>query len=267
MKLTVLCDNNTYIDAYYLGEPGFSCLIEDEEQVILFDAGYSDVFIQNADRMGIDLGTVTDIVLSHGHNDHTGGLAPFFARFHQPVRLYAHPSVFDQKRLDGLSIGSPLSISDLPGCVTLHLSKKPIKIAEHVTFLGEIPRRYPFEEGRIIGEYLAKEGWTLDSLHDDSALALSLNNGVFIVSGCSHSGICNISARALEQLHASRIIGILGGLHLFKMDSAARESIRVLKAFGVEQFYPAHCTGLPVKAALLEHFQVHEVGVSLQLQF
>ena len=91
MKLTVLVDNHTYIDRYYLGEPAVCYLIEDGDRVILLDAGYSDVFIENAARMGIDLGHVTDIVLSHGHNDHTGGLPAFFARFTQPVRLYAHP--------------------------------------------------------------------------------------------------------------------------------------------------------------------------------
>ena len=76
MKLTVLVDNNTYIDQYYLGEPALSFYIEDGTEKILFDTGYSDAFIKNAEQMGIDLGALTYIVLSHGHNDHTRGL-PF----------------------------------------------------------------------------------------------------------------------------------------------------------------------------------------------
>ena len=55
MKLTVLVDNNTYIDQYYLGEPAFCCLLEAEGKKILFDTGYSDIFLKNAEKMGIDL--------------------------------------------------------------------------------------------------------------------------------------------------------------------------------------------------------------------
>ena len=74
MKLRVLEDNNTFIDEYYLGEPAVSYYIENENEKILFDTGYSDAFIQNAKKMSIDLNQVQKIVLSHGHNDHTGGL-------------------------------------------------------------------------------------------------------------------------------------------------------------------------------------------------
>ena len=74
MKLTVLVDNNTYIDQYYLGEPAVSYYIEDEGARVLLDTGYSDIFLSNAEKMGIDLSRLTHIALSHGHNDHTGGL-------------------------------------------------------------------------------------------------------------------------------------------------------------------------------------------------
>ena len=108
MKLTVLVDNHTYIDRYYLGEPAVCYLIEDGENMILLDTGYSDVFAENAARLGIDLSRVTDIVLSHGHNDHTGGLPAFFERFPQRVRLFAHPNALLPKRYDGLAVGCPL---------------------------------------------------------------------------------------------------------------------------------------------------------------
>ena len=74
MKLTILTDNTTRIDEYYLGEPGVSYYIEDGERKILFDTGYSDVYLQNAKKLGIDLKQVDTVVLSHGHNDHTRGL-------------------------------------------------------------------------------------------------------------------------------------------------------------------------------------------------
>src|SRR4051812_44647951 len=77
MKLTVLVDNNTYIDRYFVGEPAVSYLIEDDGKKILFDLGYSDLFIRNAEKMRIDLRTLDYVALSHGHNDHTWGMDPF----------------------------------------------------------------------------------------------------------------------------------------------------------------------------------------------
>jgi len=76
MKIHILVDNNTLIDRYFQGEPGVSYYIEDENMNILFDAGYSDVFIKNARKMQLDLYNIDTIVISHGHLDHTWGLVP-----------------------------------------------------------------------------------------------------------------------------------------------------------------------------------------------
>ena len=102
MKLTVLTDNNTYIDQYYLGEPAVSYFIEDEGIQLLFDLGYSDVYLRNAQKLGIDLTKVDTVVLSHGHNDHTGGLSDFPALEHR-VKLIGHPQVFEEKRIGDAS--------------------------------------------------------------------------------------------------------------------------------------------------------------------
>ena len=75
MKIRVLVDNNTLIDRYFVGEPAVCYYIEMDGMRILFDTGYSDVFLKNAGAMGMDMKDITHIVLSHGHNDHTGGLA------------------------------------------------------------------------------------------------------------------------------------------------------------------------------------------------
>ena len=74
LKIKVLVDNNTFIDRYFTGEPGFCLWLEEGGKKILFDTGYSGAFIQNANLMGIDLLKVDDVVLSHGHYDHTWGM-------------------------------------------------------------------------------------------------------------------------------------------------------------------------------------------------
>lgn len=267
MKLTVLVDNHTYIDRYYLGEPAVCYLIEDGDHAILLDTGYSDVFLENAHRMGIDLSRVTDIVLSHGHNDHTGGLPAFFARFSQNVHLYAHPNALLPKRAEGLCVGSPLALSDLPEHVYKRLLKRPIAVSPNVTFLGEIPRVYAFEQERSVGKALAVCGccWEEDALLDDTSLVLTLPEGIFVVTGCAHTGVCNTVAYAKRVTGQSRVLGVLGGFHLFEAGEALEQTISTLKELGVERVYPAHCTSLAVKSAFLGAMETYEVGVGLTL--
>ena len=103
MKVTVLVDNNTLIDHYFFAEPGLSLLIEDDETTVLFDTGYSDIFLKNAFKMEKDLTNLDYLVLSHNHLDHTWGLEPlvkYFTElkiekrvFNRPS-LVAHPEVF-----------------------------------------------------------------------------------------------------------------------------------------------------------------------------
>lgn len=145
MKLTVLVDNNTYIDQYYLGEPAVCYYIEDGETRLLLDTGYSDVYIRNAKALGIDLAQVSVIALSHGHNDHTRGLQFWSGEINTPVRIVAHPDAFKERRCGELFIGSPLSESRLRENFELTLSRRPLKISDHITFLGEIPSSNTFE--------------------------------------------------------------------------------------------------------------------------
>ncbi len=267
MKCTVLLDNHCYIDRYYLGEPAVSYLIEDGARTILFDTGYSDVFMENAKRMAIDLSKVTDIVLSHGHNDHTGGLPAFVRRFSQKLRLYAHAEAFFPKRAQGLDIGAPSREAELPKNVSLQLTREPCQISEHVRFMGQIERVYDFENGRAIGERFVGGAWETDTLADDSAVLLTLADGVFIVTGCAHSGICNTAAQALRIGGGRPIKGILGGFHLFEAGETLRPTLDTLEELGVRMVYPCHCTSLEVKCAFASRFDTCEVGVGMVLVF
>jgi 7,8-dihydropterin-6-yl-methyl-4-(beta-D-ribofuranosyl)aminobenzene 5'-phosphate synthase len=265
MKLTVLMDNHTYIDEYYLGEPAVSYLIEDGERTILFDVGYSEAFIENARRMEIDLGRVTDIVLSHGHIDHTGGLPAFFKAFTQPVRLTAHPGAFWPKRYEGMDAGSPIQLAALPKQVEVNLTEQPVQISENILYLGEIPRRFAFEMDRAVGETCACCGaeWMEDALSDDTAVALSVPEGTFVVTGCAHSGVCNTVAAAKALLPGKPIAGVFGGFHLFDAGDVLDQTIQTLQKQGADMVFPCHCTSLKVKCAFCEAFHTQEVGVGM----
>ena len=134
MKITVLADNNTLIDRYYLGEPALSLYIEDEDQRILFDTGYSDVFIRNAQALNIDLDEVDTIVISHGHNDHTGGLR--YLKNSQ-ARLIMHPQAEEKKIYRHLDISMPVNLKDYSDLQVIRTAK-PCRISKHLTFLGQI---------------------------------------------------------------------------------------------------------------------------------
>ena len=127
MKLTVLIDNNTLNDRYFLGEPGVSYFIETDGKKILFDVGYSDAFIQNARKLSIDLLNVDFVVLSHGHLDHTWGLIPLVRLYTERIfeeqnakkpALVTHPLTLSSKKFGDLSeIGSLLTENKLSAIV------------------------------------------------------------------------------------------------------------------------------------------------------
>ena len=296
MKLTVLMDNNTYIDQYFLGEPAFSVFIEDGDERILFDTGYSDAFIRNAEEMQIDLGALTYIVLSHGHNDHSRGLTFLWDKYDlQNVKLVAHPGLFAPKRYMGLDVGAPFTKED---CLAHGLQvidgSKPVQITERLTFLGEIPRVTSFESKEPIGE--CTDTGLADFVMDDSALAYEGKEGMFIVTGCSHSGICNIVLQALrcseekssgcasennksygragnvsasalhEEGKHKTVSGIIGGFHLLKKNQQLTETIRFLEQHTKGMLYPCHCVSFAAKHEMMNTLPLTEVGVGLQLE-
>lgn len=267
MKLRVLIDNNTYIDQYYLGEPALSYFIETENYRILFDTGYSDTFLYNAEKMGIDLGSLTHIVLSHGHNDHTGGLAYLKERFDlKQVELVAHPGCFGEREAAEGNIGAPLTEEEMQRLCRMKLGREPVWIGEGCVFLGEIPDRLAFEARKPIGRRKAGGVWEDDYVVEDSAIAFTTSKGLFVVTGCSHSGICNIVEQAKAVCNETRIAGIIGGFHLFRVDERLEDTIRYLGRLNADMLYPCHCVSFDVKAKMKETLPVSEVGTGLEIE-
>ncbi|MCI8569328.1 MAG: MBL fold metallo-hydrolase [Bacilli bacterium] len=265
MKFRVLVDNNTIIDEYYLGEPGVSYYIEDGADVILFDTGYSSVFLENAGRMNIDLNKVNKTVISHGHNDHTGGLKYFFNK-KSNTELIAHPDCFNYKEdKEGLYIGSPFSKEELSKICKINLSKKPVQVSENIIYLGEIPTINEFEARYAIGKCDIDGERINDTIKDDSAIVYKSNNGLFVITGCSHSGICNILEYAKKVCNDNRIYGVIGGFHLFDVDERLKATVNYLKENDIKLLYPCHCVSLKAKIEMAKKLDIREVGVGLEI--
>ncbi|MDZ5723598.1 MBL fold metallo-hydrolase [Acetobacterium sp. K1/6] len=266
MRLKVIVDNNTIIDEYYWGEPGVCYYIEDGEEAFLFDVGYSDLFIKNATAMNIDLNKINTLVLSHGHDDHTRGLKSLLdIKRKQPFHIIAHPDALNYKEYNGLKISIPFTRTELAESCQLKLTRTPVKVTENITFLGEIPRVIDFEKAEPIGKQQVDDELTDDYLLDDSALVYQGEAGIFIITGCSHSGICNIIEYAKAVTGDHRVRGVIGGFHLFEVNGRVVQTIDYFKNHQIEQIYPCHCTTFAVKAAIHSHIPVGEVGVGLEL--
>lgn len=267
MKLTVLVDNNTLIDHYFQGEPAVCYYIEDTNSRILFDTGYSDLFIKNAKALNIDLSKLSSIVLSHGHNDHTGGL-PFLAShsLSQRIQLIAHPGVFKSRKENGREIGSPFTQAEMEKVFDLKVSRTPVRISENILFLGEIPTVHPFENRKPIG-FVKEDGKEYeDFVTDDSAIVYQGDKGLFIITGCSHSGICNIVEHAKNICHEQRVFGIIGGFHLFERSHRLSETINYFKRNQITNLYPCHCVSFQAKAAIQQEIPLVEVGVGMEIE-
>lgn len=224
MKLTVLVDNNTLIDRYFLAEPGLCFHIQDGETNLLLDVGYSDIFLSNAQKMKVDLSMLDYIAISHGHLDHTWGLDPLIKYFtelvienipHKKPVVLGHPQTFTSVSSEGIAeFGSVISENKLSKHFELSLKKEPQWINESLVYLGEIPRKNDFESSETFGK---KEGeQENDLVPEDSALVYKSAKGLVIITGCSHSGICNIIEYAKKVCGEDKIFDIVGGLHLQK---------------------------------------------------
>lgn len=261
MKLTVLVENSTYIDQYYLAEPALSFYLEADGKNFLFDTGYSDVYIQNAKKMGIDLSAIDMLLFSHGHHDHTGGLK-YLPQTQKKIPLVAHPGIFVQREVNGVNVGNPVSLMDCMQKFELCLDRAPIQLTEHLFYLGEIPSVCDFEPRRAFGETPSGPDYMLD----DTALAYRTKEGLFIITGCSHSGICNIVEQAKRVCGTDRIAGIIGGFHLFDVDERLEKTIAYLKEQQIKVLLPCHCVSFQAKAAIHQEIPIGEVATGLVLE-
>ncbi len=278
MKLTVLVDNNTLIDRYFLAEPALSFFIQTGNKNILFDTGYSDIFIRNAEKMGINLKELDYLVLSHGHMDHTWGLEPLMrlyteSRIEQNAILYptvvAHPLVLETKIVEGVGeIGSIVSKTKLSRHFKLNLQKVPVWLTENLVFLGEIPRIFEYEATPPMGSVIDEHKTMADYLMDDTGLVFKSSEGLVIIVGCSHSGICNIIEYAKKICHDERVVNVIGGFHLLNPAKQQLEGVlKYLETLQPKEVHACHCTDLHSKIQLSKVVNLKEVGVGLSLQY
>jgi 7,8-dihydropterin-6-yl-methyl-4-(beta-D-ribofuranosyl)aminobenzene 5'-phosphate synthase len=280
LSLTVLVENTTLTDRYFSGEPGLSFLIETEGKKILFDTGWSDLFLQNAAKMGISLLDLDMVVLSHGHLDHSGGLFPLIRHMtrsivegisvKKPV-LVAHPWCFyPRPKFPVPDTGTVLSEQELSRFFDMYTSTVPRHLTNNLVFLGEIERNFEYEQvDPETRKIIMPDGSTReDQILDDSALAFRTSGGLVIITGCSHAGISNIVKRAQSVCGEQRVIDIIGGLHLLKPSPARlKKTGEYLRNLQLKSLHACHCTSLASKIVLAGYCPIQEVGSGMKLEW
>ena len=271
VTVTILCDNSV-AGPGVLAEHGLSLHVDADGRTFLFDAGASGVFMGNAARLGIDLSQPAPVVLSHGHYDHTGGLAALLSAW-GGREVIGHPEVLAakfsrQRSRPARAIGSPQSKRQLSRLgATFKLSAEPQQIAPGVVTTGVIPRTTDFEH--IPSHFAVRRGRNLarDSFDDEQAVVVRTRRGLVVILGCAHRGLINTVRRAIELTGDGRVRAVIGGTHLAAAARPQMEStIHELRALEVGRLVACHCTGFGPAAELRsvfgESFSPGGVGAS-----
>ena len=223
----------------------------------MFDTG-KKTLMGNVEKLGVDLTQLTHIVLSHGHYDHTSGL-PDLIKFYEsrnifPLpKLICHPDAFDRRGvLLDVAIASvyvrylhsPLTKDQIVEHFPTEFSREPMWIHPKIVFLGEIPRNPEVDEECLLG-HVEKDGKCVkDPIIDDSALVYKSSEGLVIISGCAHSGICNIVEYAKKVCGEDRIVDIVGGFHLRDAGASRISDVRrYMEKVRPKNLHACHCTG------------------------
>ncbi|WP_167608187.1 MBL fold metallo-hydrolase [Maribellus sediminis] len=260
MKINILTEN--IAGGKFLAQHGLSYLIEIDDEMILFDTGHTDVFLKNAAVLGFNVQRdVNTVVLSHGHWDHGDGL-----QFLNNKILYTHPATFEKRyrKSDGAPVGLWQNKTEIEQNFKLIESDSPVQLTENLWYLGEIPRLNTFESKTTDFAFGNGED---DFIYDDSALVAINNDKLTVISGCAHSGICNICEYAKKVTGVDKIDTVIGGFHLKDQGEQTQKTLEYFKENQIKNLLPSHCTSMPAKTFFQKSFDFPEVKTGMCFEF
>ena len=267
MRLVVLIDNCTINGRNLKGEGGASYYIEDEDKKFLLDTGASGLFMENAKNLDINLDDIDTVVLSHGHYDHAGGIKDFIESRDDKINIICHPLSFNKKKKGNTNMGAPYRKDEIIKLANVNFSDKPVKVSKNITYLGQIPDIMDFENRKLMGEIEIDDEYKDDYIMDDSALLYENQDGIYIITGCSHSGICNIIEYAKKVSGKDKVLGIIGGTHLQEINEQLYKTIEYFKENNIKELYPCHCTKFYVKAEMFKNLDIKDAHVGLEINW
>ena len=224
MKITVLSTMLVGNAREGVGEWGFAAVLEVDGRRWLVDTGARpDTVLKNAQELKVDLSTITDVVITHNHDDHTGGLLTLRREMAKKnpqalSRAYVAKGIF-ASRLDrnGREAGGLLPIKaeyeKLGGSFIEY--DQPTRLAPGVWMTGPVPRTYPEKNWSVSGQLQTPNGPIEDNVPEDSSIVIQTAQGLVVLSGCGHAGIVNTIEFAQKAVQQTNVHAAIGGFHLF----------------------------------------------------
>lgn len=258
LRVTVL---STMLADQGIGEWGFAALVEADGRRILFDTGARpDTVLRNAQELGVDLSDITDVILSHNHDDHTGGLVTLRRELSKKnpaalSRAHVGRGIF-WSRPGKSKEGNPMvafrpEYEAAGGRFVEHTG--PEELAPGVWLTGPVPRVHPERNWRGKGQVQSPQGLVEDNLPEDQSLVIDTDQGLVVITGCGHAGIINILEFSRKQVRAAQVHAVIGGLHLLSADEKTLAwTARKLREVKLGNLMGAHCTGIEAVYRLRE---------------
>lgn len=251
-----------------IGEWGFAAVLDVDGRRLLIDTGArAETVLRNADELKVDLSTITDLVITHNHADHTGGLLVLrrelmkknpqaLSRVHVPQGIFfPRPGANGREGNGLLPLKAPYEATG--GVFVEHAG--PATLMPGVTMLGPVPRVHPERNygspraGAPVGRVQTPMGLVEDNVPEDTSLVVDTADGLIVISGCGHAGIVNTMEFARQKVRSAPVVAAIGGFHLFAAsDETLAWTADKFKAFGVRHLLGAHCTGIEAVYRLRE---------------
>jgi 7,8-dihydropterin-6-yl-methyl-4-(beta-D-ribofuranosyl)aminobenzene 5'-phosphate synthase len=261
-RVTIVCDNSISRSGF-VGEHGFSCLIERGGERVLFDTGPGRSLPINLETLSTDLSGLDRICISHGHYDHTGGLLWATQQLDR-IEVIAHPEMFSRHMVMDPEtpekppryIGCPFSRRELEQSGAIfHFVGQTEEIAPGLWFVTGIdrdPSKSP-KDARLV--LPTGDGFGPDPIEDDASLIVDTDGGPVLVLGCAHAGVLNILRHVRKTMGIQQLRAILGGTHLMFYGPESLPLIMdEFERFSIDLVGVSHCTGFEAAVALHNHF-------------
>lgn len=250
INLTVLSDNRK-LDEKLESEHGLCVFLDTGEFKILLDTGASGQFIQNAERLGIDIREIDYVFISHGHADHIGGLKSFLD-VNEKAKIFLSEKALNQRFFSlrngyrDISIDSEFEINR-ERCVFI---EKELHLDGDICIFPCFSTSFlkPIANGTLYKD--SGNGLELDDFNHELVFCYGQED-IFVYTGCAHKGLLNI-LDSLNQITQEKTGTVLGGFHLldskpgqhFETEPEIIYIAKYLKEKYPEMhFITGHCTG------------------------